>query len=217
MKNLSLVFFLSITSLSFGQTKFNATLKKQLDSVYVLDQKFRQAMTEISNPAKRDSIAKSLSIPPEQLMGYFNSRQQPLDSVNMVFIEKILNKYGYPGKSLVGMPTNEAAWNVIQHSPKIAQYLSVIEKAAKRDELPFNLYAIMLDRELMKQGKEQVYGSQIMGKKMKNGQFEMFVWPIKDPETVNERRKEAGFELTVEENAKRLNTKYRIVKMDEVK
>lgn len=52
---------------------------------------------------------------------------------------------------------------------------------------------------------------------MKNGQFEMFVWPIKDAETVNQRRKEAGFELTVEENAKRLNTKYRIVKMDEVK
>lgn len=165
MKNLSVVFFLSITSLSFGQTKFNATLKKQLDSVYVLDQKYRQAMTEISNPAKRDSISKSLSVPSEQLMGYFNSRQQPLDIVNLVFIEKILNQYGYPGKSLVGMPTNEAAWNVIQHSPKIAQYLSVIENAAKSDELPFNLYAIMLDRELMKQGKEQVYGSQIMGKK----------------------------------------------------
>ncbi len=217
MKTLITLFFLATSFVADGQTKLNTTLKRQLDSVYVLDQKYRKAMTEISNPAKRDSIAKSLSIPSEQLMGYFNSRQQPLDSVNLVFIEKILNQYGYPGKSLVGNPTNEAAWNVIQHSPKIAQYLSVIEKAAKSDELPFNLYAIMLDRELMKQGKEQVYGSQIMGKKMKNGQFEMFVWPIKDAETVNQRRKEAGFELTVEENAKRLNTKYRIVKMDEVK
>lgn len=217
MKNLITLLFLATSFAGVGQTKLNTTLKRQLDSVYMLDQKYRQAMTEISNPVKRDSIAKVFAVPPQQLLGYFDNLQKPLDSLNIALVEKIVAQYGYPGKSLVGTPTNEAAWNVIQHSPKIAKFLPIIKKAAEDGELPFNLYAIMLDRELMKQGKEQVYGSQIMGKRMKNGQFEMFVWPIQDPQTVNERRKKAGFDLTVEENAKRLNTVYRVVKMDEIK
>ncbi len=217
MKNLSVVFFLFLTSLSFGQIKFNATLKKQLDSVYVLDQKYRQAMTETSNPAKRDSMAKALSILPQHLIGHFDFLQRPIDSLNLLFIEKIVNQFGYPGKSLVGEPTNEVAWNVIQHSPKISQYLPVIKAAAENNELPFSLYGWMLDRELVQQGKEQVYGTQLRMQKLKSGKVETFVWPIKDPETVNERRRKAGFEQTVEENAKRLHATYRIVKMEEIK
>ena len=188
-----------------------------MDSVYVLDQKYRKELTEISNPAKRDSIAKTLSISANQLSGYFEGFQKHIDTLNLIFIEKVISKYGYPGKSLVGEPTDEAAWNIIQHSPQIATYLPIVKKAADNNELPFRLYALMLDRQLLQQGKEQIYGTQIQGQKMKNGKFEMFVWPIQDPGTVNERRKKAGFDLTVEENAKRLNTTYRVVKMEEIK
>jgi hypothetical protein len=217
MKNLIIAFALAVSFNAAGQTKLNTILKRQLDSVYVLDQKYRQAMTEISNPAKRDSIAKAVSMPPEQLLGYFDHLQRHIDSLNLLFIEKTLKQYGYPGKILVGEPTNEAVWNVIQHSPNINQYLPLIKKAAESNELPFNLYAMMLDRELKQQGKEQIYGSQLQMQKMKSGKVEMFVWPIQDPETVNERRKKAGFDLTVEQNAKRFNTVYRVVKMDEIK
>lgn len=212
MKDLIILFLLSITFAAAGQTKLNTTLKRQMDSIYVLDQKYRKALTLINDPAKRDSIIKVMGVPPEN----YQYLQNHLDTLNLMFIERVFTKYGYPGTTLVGQPTNEAAWNVIQHSSKIAQYLPLIKKAAENKELPFSLYAIMLDRDLMRQGKEQIYGSQIMGKKRKNGNFEMFVWPIQDPETVNERRKKAGFDLTVEENAKRLGTTYRIVKLNEV-
>ncbi len=213
MKNLIIIFLISIASSTIGQTKLNVVLKKKLDSVYVLDQKYREAMMLIQNQAKKDSIIRVLGISPENYQGL----QNQIDKDNLAFIENVFNQYGYPGKSLVGTPTNEAAWNVIQHSNSISKYLPLIKTAAENNELPFRLYATMLDRNLLQQDREQIYGTQIQGQKMKSGKFELFVWPIQNPETVNERRKKAGFDLTVEENAKRLNTVYKIVKIEEIK
>jgi hypothetical protein len=139
-----------------------------------------------------------------------------------VRVRAIIKQYGYPGKTLVGEPTNEAAWYIIQHSDDIKSYLPLIKTAAKRGELPFRLYAQMLDRQLMRDGKEQLYGTQAMGYRPLNaatGERESlppFVWPIKDEAKVNERRKQAGFSNTVEENAAVLGIKYRVVTLPEV-
>ena len=43
----------------------------------------------------------------------------------------------------------------------------------------------------------------------RTSKFQWIVWPIKDVKNVNKRRKQAGFENTVEENAKRLGAEYR--------
>lgn len=200
----------------FGQTSINNKLKKQLDSVMVLDQKYRGDLMMLSDSAKGDSIAKSLNIPVGQLSNRLWQKQTPIDSSNLVFIESIISRYGYPGKTLVGEPANESAWYVIQHSAKIDQYLSPIKRAAETKELPFHLYAMMEDRFLMRQGKKQIYGTQATTRTLKSGKTESFIWPIKDPLRVNELRKTAGFEQTVEENATRLNVKYRVVKLTEI-
>lgn len=105
---------------------------------------------------------------------------------------------------------------MIQHSPKIEQYLEQIKGAAEQKELPFHLYAMMEDCFLMHQGKEQIYGTQATTRTLKSGKTENFIWPIKDPPGVNKLRKEAGFGQTVEENATRLNVKYRVVKLAEI-
>jgi hypothetical protein len=76
---------------------------------------------------------------------------------------------------------------------------------------------MMLDRDLMDQGKEQIYGTQGTCRQLKNGVQECFIWPIQEPKKVNARRKNAGFEMTVEDNAKRLGIEYRVVKLKEVK
>ncbi|RYY43504.1 MAG: hypothetical protein EOO06_19605 [Chitinophagaceae bacterium] len=80
---------------------------------------------------------------------------------------------------------------------------------------------MMLDRSLMFQDKEQVYGTQGSGMSVKNsatGKWEnlSFIWPIKDPYSVNERRKFAGFDQTVEENAKSLGIAYKIFTLAEI-
>lgn len=150
-------------------------------------------------------------------MNKYSALQSRLDSLNVIYIEGIFRKFGYPGKTLVDTPANESAWYIIQHSQKIHQYIPMMKKAADEGELPFHLYAMMLDRDLMYHRQEQVYGSQVSCNDLKNGKHECFVWPIKEAATVNERRKKSGFDQTVEDNAKRLGVTYRVVKMDEVK
>ncbi len=81
--------------------------------------------------------------------------------------------------------------------------------------MPFHLYAMMLDRDLMGQGKSRIYGTQATCRKFKKIKDECIVWPIKNPGKVNERRKEAGFPTTVEENATRLGVVYRVIKLED--
>jgi hypothetical protein len=214
MRKFIIILLLFTAKVAISQKMINIQLKRQLDSVMRLDQQYREI---IMVPAKQDYFAKSLQITTQQANDKAMELMMQADSTNIVFIEEVIKKYGYPGKSLVGEPTNEAAWNVIQHSTKIHQYIYLIKGAAQNNELPFRLYAMMLDRDLMDQGKEQIYGTQLRSQKMKNGKVAIFVWPIRNPSTVNKLRKEAGFDSTVEQNAKRFNVTYRVVKMDEVK
>jgi hypothetical protein len=146
--------------------------------------------------------------------------QTEVDSSNVKRVEAIIKQYGYPGRSLVGTPTNEAAFYVIQHSTVIDKYLPLIEQAAVKKELPFHLYAMMKDRSLMYNKKEQIWGTQGRGQSILNkatgkNEFKFFIWPIANPANVNKRRKEAGFEQTVEENAKRLGIPYKVYTLDQ--
>lgn len=198
----------------------NAALKKELDSLFVVDQRYRIMMGFTGT--RLDSLASAVGVTNEQLPEYLVTQMHRVDSSNLVRIEQIIQQYGYPGKTLVGTPANETTFYVIQHSPKIKEYLPLVEKAARKGELPFYLYAMMYDRHQMYEGKEQLYGTQARGFAPKGpdgrpGQMQMFIWPIKDPATVNRRRKEAGFTDTVEENARRMRIEYKVITLEEAK
>jgi hypothetical protein len=203
---------------TFSQKKVNPALKHQLDSIMVLDQKYREILIDLTLPQKQDSVAKALSMSPLQASTYYGKLQSRIDSLNLVFIENVFKQYGYPGKTLVGSPANESAWTVIQHSDKISQYIPIIKTAAERNELPYYLYAMMLDRHLMYQGKAQIYGTQGTCQVLKSiGKQDCFIWPIKNPAGVNNRREKAGFTTTIEAYAMRFDINYRVVKMSEIK
>jgi len=200
----------------------NPRLKHELDSLYAVDQRWRSMLFDPHQRFRPDSVARALGVTRESLPTYIPQQMMRTDSANQVRVQQILKQYGYPGKSLVCEPTNEAAWYIIQHSDAISQYLPLIKKAADRGELPFRLYAQMLDRQLMREGKPQRYGTQGMSYSSTNratgrrqGQ-PPFIWPIKDPAGVNERRRQAGFTTTVEQNAAVLGIPYRVVTMEEV-
>lgn len=196
------------TLLVNAQQKVNEVLKKELDAIMKVDQGYRTLFDTEITPEKKEQLLKDLNIDQEE----FKKKNWMLvaehDSLNMQKIEKIIAQYGYPGKTLVGEPTNQAAWYVIQHSTKIGKYLSLIKEAGKKKEIPFTWVAMMEDRYLMQQDKEQIYGTQGKGEmtKDKDGKqmFVNFVWPVQDLKNVNKRRKEAGFDSTLEENAKRM-------------
>ncbi|HUC82366.1 MAG TPA: DUF6624 domain-containing protein [Flavisolibacter sp.] len=212
--------FLFAMLLTNAQNQLNIPLKKELDGLQALDQKYRKALSA-NMRGKGDSLALVYGVKKEDLNDYLWKLQGELDSLNTVRVEEIIKDYGYPGVSLVGKPTNEVAFYIIQHSKVIDKYLTIIKEAAEKNELRFQLYSMMLDRSLMFQDKEQVYGTQGSGMSVKNtatGKWEnlSFIWPIKEPSMVNEKRKAVGFSQTVEESAKSLGIEYKIYTLAEI-
>lgn len=203
------------------RTTLNLRLKRELDSIDVVDQQYRKLLT--GGPGANrgfDSVARAVGIAPAQVGEYISQRMITTDSVNIKRIGQIIEQYGYPGKTLVGEPTNEVALLVIQHSTRIPRYLALVKQVANRGEVPFYLYARMLDRHLMYQQKAQLYGTQGCSYGVPNpqtGQRETvsFIWPIEDAAHVNERRKKAGFDSTVEANAQRLGIPYKPMTLTE--
>lgn len=186
---------LSLPKLSDAE-KYPQELKSYLDSIMVLDQKYRANFS-------MDTWGKQLQI----------------DQQNIVAVDSIIGKYGYPGTSLVGPDTDRAAWYVIQHSDRIDQFLPQIEVAAETGELPYRLYAMMLDRALMQKGLPQKYGTQGSSYFINTPEEINLIWPIENPENVNARRKAAGFKQTVEESAAELfgeGVEYRLYTLEEV-
>ena len=206
-----------------SQTPINQELKKELAQILFTDQIYRELHDPRITDARRLEIARLTNHTPEDLQKNLYFIMKDTDSANLARVEKIVEQYGYPGKTLVGEPENKAVFYVIQHMPdKIPQYYPLIEEAAKKGELPFRLAAMMLDRMLAEQGKEQIYGTQIYSRRITNketGKEEnfMYVVPIKDPQNVNQRRKEAGFDTTVEEYAKDLGVNYKEYTYEELK
>ena len=205
---------------AYGFT-IDTALKRKLDTILVYDQRYRQAM--VLQPGKeRDSMAKALGITPDAVNDHFGDVQNKLDSINLVVVEEIFRTSGYPGKSKVGVPTNEAAYNVIQHTGKIRQYFPLIEKAGKAGEISHLLVAMMQDRMLKEQGREQIYGTQYAGYPVKDPvtgeqKIKWFLWPVKDYIHVAQRRKKAGFKETIAADAASQGTEPQMMTLAEIK
>ncbi|MDG1572239.1 DoxX family protein [Robiginitalea sp. M366] len=179
------------------EERYNMPLKQALDSILVLDQKYRGPDMDWSQWGL----------------------QMELDSANIRFVDSLVARHGYPGKSLVGEPANKAAWYVIQHSNRIDDFLPAIRVAAETGELPYRLYAMMLDRSLMQQGKPQLYGTQGQSFFMGSPEEVHLIWPIENPEAVDARRKAAGFADNLETYGKDLfgpDFEYRTYTLEEV-
>lgn len=199
-----------------SKPKLDLSLKQRLDSIGNLDQKYRRLM-QTRSLEERKQLGESMGLTEAEYSGDLSEMQKVLDSVNMIFVEKYFIEKGYPGKSVVGEESSLVAWNVLQHNPdKIPIYLPLVKKAADAGEIPKTAAAMMEDRYLMLEGQPQIYGTQGMSYDDARGSF---IWPIEKPETVNKRRKEAGFTETIEEYAKILfgdDFIYEVKTMDQI-
>lgn len=210
-----------VASPAFGQD-IDQSLKAALDQILYSDQELRRLFTpDITNDKKRE-ILLAFGYTPEDFDRLSWGIVEKQDSINMQKVEAIINRHGYPGKSLVGEPTNKAVFYVIQHSDKIEEYFPLIEEAGEQDEIPKRLVGMMHDRLLMEQGKAQIYGTQIRGQMITNKETNaeewfQFIWPIADPENVNERRKAIGMEETLEEYVQPMSVEYKLYSLEEIK
>lgn len=106
-----------ITCQSYSQNL--PKLKLELDSIYRIDQLYREIMM---NQPKKDFLAKAETLSPQGVQQLIFDKMNQIDSSTIKRVKQIIQQVGYPGKSLVGEPTNEAAWHVIQHSKNIDQF-----------------------------------------------------------------------------------------------
>ena len=91
------------------------------------------------------------------------SKQLELDKTNQETINSLYSKHKtYIGKSLVGEKFKSVMWAVIQHSntEMMAEYLSVIQKAVKENELDVVPFKMLIDRFYGLKYGYQIFGSQ---------------------------------------------------------
>ena len=104
-----------------AQSKVNQRLKHELDSIYVVDQHYREMTMATFTPQGAAEVAAKLGMSTQQAAVYLSKQMTRTDSTNTQRISQIISKHGYPGMSLVSTPINEAAFYVIQHSQLIKQ------------------------------------------------------------------------------------------------
>jgi len=117
--------------------------------------------------------------------------EKEIDSASVVRLEQIIAQFGWPGKSVVGDQAALAAFLVLQYADVATQekYLPLVKAAAdKGDVEPMHL-AMLQDRVLMRQGKPQIYGTQLWNDPSTG---ELGLYQIEDSAGVDLRREEVG-------------------------
>jgi hypothetical protein len=136
------------------------------------------------------------------------------DSINTIIVTGILDQYGWLSEKQTSNNANVALFLVIQHAPLPVQlkYLPLLQKAVEEGKATPKQYAYLLDRTNMRQGKLQVYGSQLT----MNGNGGQYFFPIWDEPNVNKRREKVGLS-TLEKHAQNIGFTYVLPKVDSLK
>ena len=119
------------------------------------------------------------------------ARQKAIDEANQAHLEKIVDRYGWPTRYMVGEDGVAAAFLILQHGDPVFQkrMMPLLEQSFERGDLSGGQYALITDRVLLNEGRRQRYGTQA---KITNGQ--LILDPIEDRANVDKRREALGLE-----------------------
>jgi hypothetical protein len=160
------------------------------------DQKVRGAIAEWmrqfgdSEPADEAAFEASLDAKRKAEFERFAEAMRRVDAENTNRLGQIIERHGWPTRTLVGKDGANAAWLLVQHadlSPKFQRKCLDLMARAPREEISQADFAYLTDRVLLAEGKKQVYGTQFTldGGKCKPR-------PMEDEANGDERRKEVG-------------------------
>lgn len=134
---------------------------------------------------------------------------EEVDKKNTARMKDIITEIGWPNITKVGSDGALHAWLLVQHAdldPAFQRMCLDLMKKEPEGEVRKQDVALLEDRVSLKENGYQIYGTQFHDD---NGVFTP--QPIKDPELVNDRRREMGLD-TLEENIARMYEKYAIKK-----
>lgn len=163
------------------ERNYDKPLQQELLKINEDDQKYRMQLDEV-----------------EKKHGYNSPQMQEIwqiigekDSINLIKVKSILDKHGWVGPDKVGKTANQTLFLVIQHADLATQqhYLPMMREAVKTGNANGSALALLEDRVALREGRKQIYGSQI-GRDNASGKY--FVSPLEDPDNVDKRRAEVG-------------------------
>jgi hypothetical protein len=168
-----------------GSPEYKA-LRRELIKMGYEDQKYRNelevSMKELAGPDKEGAMKRFVALV---------KKQDKIDKRNIKRLEEIINRYGWPTKSMVGKEASEWAFFIVQHADRgyMKRYFPLLKAGALRNEARRDHAAMMEDRILMGEGKKQIYGT---GLKTDDVTKELKLWPIENEEEVDARRASVG-------------------------
>lgn len=123
-------------------------------------------------------------------------------------LKEIIKTYGWPGIRLLGLEGAADVWILVQHQDQDLELqkecLTLLKKAVETQDAELRHYAYLLDRVRKNEKLPQVYGTQW---EFKEGKLHLY--PVESPETLNQRRLEAGLG-TIEEYVEQMKKIYHL-------
>lgn len=197
----------AITTLTYGQdltTVDKESLKTELKRLLKDDQKYRSLISYGTLRQETVDSIKNLSTDDQMKFKMSNMRkldkklsdslwtmQNNIDMENIIALEKIVIKYGWPSDKRLG--DKISAEVLLFHTPtiKVESMESLLLKEVKEKRMEPNQYAMFVDNMRLKHGKSQLYGSNI---EFSRELMKEMPPTIHNIETTNKARIEIGLE-----------------------
>jgi hypothetical protein len=150
------------------------------------DQKARKQLIDLqARLGSKDAVAAKKEVE------VATKKVQEIDAKNTARMKEVVDKHGWPGKSLVGTEGSQKAWLLVQHADQDHAFqkrcLTLLVAAVKTGESSPEHLAYLTDRVKVADKEKQVYGTQF---RQVDGKMEPY--PIEDEANVDKRRKEVG-------------------------
>lgn len=181
--NILLAFACWTTTLMCGDTAAKPsvydTVALELRVIDYADRRYRLQM---------DDTSRKYGFNSRQMKALFR-KMEIADSVNLVKVDSLINKYGWLGPDQVGSDGNATIFSVIQHASLKVQekYLPLMREAVKEGKAKPAHLALLEDRVALGEGRKQIYGSQL-------AYPGYAVLPVENPDSVDIRRAGMGLE-----------------------
>ncbi len=185
--------------------KTQASIQNTEDLIAVLDTIWRAEQEPIT---LRDSLIEKYGVESKEVQGQQEIYERN-HAINERKVKVILDKYGWPGKDIIGEQGNWTICNVIQHSDNEIRikYLPMMRQAVKEKKLHPRFLVRSEDRIATERGDLQIYGGQM---KYYPETKSFNVWPVYDPVNIDKRRAEIGLEPISEFLKRRFNFEWNL-------
>ena len=150
---------------------------------------------EFNEELKREILAM---VAEDQRIRMGSKLDPKIDERHTKRLKEIIQRFGWPGKSLVGQEAADRVWLLVQHADHDIDFqrqaLILLQEAAKKGEVEKKYIAYLIDRIRVHCGQPQIFGTQFYV----DDEGNFGPRRIEDRRRLGKRRKEYGLQPFVD-------------------